>query len=64
MSFFHAAFSGGGVAGALSAGTLLSAGGGLAEVFGLRIALGTIAVAGLVILALSYRVGGGTKGAG
>ena len=32
--------------------------GGLAEVFGLRVALGTIAVAGLAILALSSRVGG------
>ena len=38
--------------------------GGLAEVFGLRTALGTIAVAGVAILALSSRVGGGQKGAG
>ena len=38
--------------------------GGLAEVFGLRVALGTIAVAGLVILALSSRVDAGRKGAG
>ncbi len=36
--------------------------GGLAEVFGLRMALGTIAVAGLAILALSTRVGGGQEG--
>ena len=38
--------------------------GGLAEVFGLRTALGTIAVAGLAILALSSRVSGGRKGEG
>ncbi|QIN80898.1 MFS transporter [Rubrobacter marinus] len=36
--------------------------GGLAEVFGLRAALGTIAVAGLAILVLSTRVDGGRKG--
>ena len=35
--------------------------GGLAEVFGLRTALGTIAVAGLAILVLSSRVGGDRK---
>ncbi|PLS85672.1 MAG: hypothetical protein CYG60_11335 [Actinobacteria bacterium] len=35
--------------------------GGLAEVFGLRTALGTIAVAGVAILALSARVGAGRK---